>query len=112
MGISETKEKVPKRTSYTTKRVLNEKDENRLEAKIDESQSKLIKKPTLQDMTDPLKVSPRLATFTLVSVLKNQGLFSQALEVLDALESKGESEESISLERDIINTLIEKSKKE
>lgn len=108
----EKKGKVPKRTSYTTKRVLNEKDENRLEAKIDQSQSKLIKKPTLQDMTDPLKVSPRLATFTLVSVLKNQGLFSQALEVLDALESKGESEESISLERDIINTLIEKSKKE
>ena len=38
-----------------------------------------------------MKVSPRLATFTLVSVLKNQGLFSQALDVLDALGKKGES---------------------
>ena len=37
---------------------------------------------TIQDIKDPLKVSSRLATFTLVSVFKNQGLFSQALEVL------------------------------
>ena len=57
-------------------------------------------------------MSSRLATFTLVSVLKNQGLFSQALEVLDALENKGEDLESISLERDTIKTLIEKSQKD
>ena len=67
---------------------------------------------TIQDIKDPLKVSSRLATFTLVSVLKNQGLFSQALEVLDALEEKGESKDSISLERDTIKTLIERSIKE
>ncbi len=57
-------------------------------------------------------MSSRLATFTLVSVLKNQGLFSQALEVLDALEEKGESLESISLERETIQTLIDRSKKD
>ena len=66
----------------------------------------------VHELNEPLKVSSRLATFTLVSVLKNQGLFSQALEVLDALEVKGESPESISLERDTIQTLIERSKKD
>ena len=68
--------------------------------------------PAINDLSEPLKVSSRLATFTLVSVLKNQGLFSQALDVLEALEEKGESQEAISLERDIIQTLIERSKKD
>ena len=68
--------------------------------------------PAVHELSEPLKVSSRLATFTLVSVLKNQGLFSQALEVLDALEVKGESQDSISLERDTIQTLIERSKKD
>tara|TARA_B100000427_G_scaffold329129_1_gene344193 strand:- start:939 stop:1655 length:717 start_codon:yes stop_codon:yes gene_type:complete len=67
---------------------------------------------TIEEYTDPLKVSPRLATFTLVSVLKNQGLFSQALDVLDALEKKGENPDSIALERDIIEELIQKLNKE
>ena len=49
--------------------------------------------PAINDLSEPLKVSSRLATFTLVSVLKNQGLFSQALDVLEALEEKGESQE-------------------
>lgn len=66
----------------------------------------------IDEYTDPLKVSPRLATFTLVSVLKNQGLFSQALDVLDALEKKGESPDSIALEREIIEELIQKLNKE
>ena len=64
------------------------------------------------EFQDPLKVSPRLATFTLVSVLKNQGLFSQALEVLDVLEEKGDNPKSIALERDTIQTLIENLKKD
>ena len=68
--------------------------------------------PDVNDLSEPLKVSSRLATFTLVSVLKNQGLFSQALDVLEALEEKGESQEAISLERDTIQTLIERSKKD
>ena len=68
--------------------------------------------PAINDLSEPLRVSSRLATFTLVSVLKNQGLFSQALDVLEALEEKGESQEAISLERDTIQTLIERSKKD
>ena len=68
--------------------------------------------PAINDLSEPLKVSSRLATFTLVSVLKNHGLFSQALDVLEALEEKGESQEAISLERDTIQTLIERSKKD
>jgi len=72
----------------------------------------LAPKPLLDQRTEPLQVSSRLATFTLVAVLKNQGLFDQALEVLDALEKKGESPESISLERDIIQTLIAKFQKD
>ncbi len=67
---------------------------------------------TIDKYQDPLKVSPRLATFTLVSVLKNQGLFSQALEVLQALEQKGENPEDIALERDIIETLKRNLKKD
>tara|TARA_B100000212_G_scaffold325065_1_gene286425 strand:- start:327 stop:1046 length:720 start_codon:yes stop_codon:yes gene_type:complete len=67
---------------------------------------------SIEDYADPLKVSPRLATFTLVSVLKNQGLFSQALDVLDALEKKGESPESIALERETIEELVRKLNKE
>ena len=73
------------------------------------------KPPTINPVTevkDPLQVSSRLATFTLVSVLKNQGLFTQALDVLDALEEKGENLESISVERDTIRTLIDRSKKD
>ena len=67
---------------------------------------------TIDEYADPLKVSPRLATFTLVSVLKNQGLFSQALDVLDALEKKGESPDDISLERETIEELVQKLNKE
>ncbi len=67
---------------------------------------------TPHDISDPMKVSPRLATFTYVSVLKNQGLFSQALEVLKLLEEKGESLEAISLERDTIQALIENQNEE
>ena len=73
---------------------------------------KVAPQPLLDQRTEPLQVSSRLATFTLVAVLKNQGLFDQALEVLDALEKKGESPESISLERDIIQTLIAKFQKD
>ena len=67
---------------------------------------------TIDEYADPLKVSPRLATFTLVSVLKNQGLFSQALDVLDALAKKGESLDDIALERETIEELVRKLNKE
>ncbi len=70
------------------------------------------KESVLDKSSMPLKISPKLATFTLVSVLKNQGLFDQALNVLDSLEEKGESVDSINIEREIIYTLIKKSKKD
>ncbi len=77
------------------------------------TQKKAVPAPlSIEEYADPLKVSPRLATFTLVSVLKNQGLFSQALDVLDALEKKGESSESIALERETIEELVRKLNKE
>ncbi len=44
-------------------------------------------------------VSPRLATFTMVAILRNQGLGEQALEVLNMLEAKGEDLERITKER-------------
>ena len=71
-----------------------------------------IEKTIGEGISEPLKISSRLATFTLVSVLKNQGLFDEALNVLDSLEKKGENLESITFEREIIKTLIKKSKKD
>ena len=56
--------------------------------------------------SSPLNVSARLATFTLVAVLKNQGVFEQALNVLDILEQKGENKKKINQERKTIKTLI------
>ena len=61
---------------------------------------------TSDDIPEPLKVSSRLATFTLVAVLKNQGLYGQALEVLDALEKKGDKADIIKRERKSIQAAI------
>ena len=47
-------------------------------------------------------LSPRLATFTLVNVLKGQGLYHQALNVLDILAKKGENKKRIAKERKAI----------
>ena len=59
---------------------------------IQQEKPPVIKSPVVPPVSiepkEPLKVSSRLATFTLVAVLKNQGLFEQALDVLDALEKK------------------------
>ena len=49
-------------------------------------------------------ISPRLATFTLVHVLKGQELYTRALDVLDILEKKGENKERIAAERDSIKS--------
>ena len=53
-----------------------------------------------------LAISPRIATFTMVNVLKNQNLFYQALDVLDILVTKGADPEKIEAERDVIKNLI------
>jgi len=62
--------------------------------------------PDYKEDTEPLKISNRLATFTMVTVLKNQGLLNQALEVLTVLEQKGESLDRIKRERKEINDFI------
>ncbi|MFQ6612764.1 MAG: tetratricopeptide repeat protein [Fidelibacterota bacterium] len=54
-----------------------------------------------------INISPRLATFTLVSVLRNQGLFHQALDVLDVLEEQGKDRERINREREAIKAEIQ-----
>jgi len=53
-----------------------------------------------------LSISPRIATFTMVNVLKNQKLFYQALDVLDILVTKGADSIKIEQERDAIKDLI------
>ena len=74
------------------------------------SAAKTTKKPSQSGVS--LNVSVRLATITLVNVLKNQALFYQALEVLDLLEQKGEDPDMIRLERDAVKALIKTSEKE
>ena len=78
--------------------------------KAKKSVAKTTKK--LSQSGESLNVSVRLATFTLVNVLKNQALFYQALEVLDLLEQKGEDPDMIRLERDAVKSLIKTSEKE
>ena len=81
----------------------------------DKTQKKKPSKKTITKLAesgDTLNVSVRLATFTLVNVLKNQALFYQALEVLDLLEQKGEDPDMIRLERDGVKALIKSSEKE
>ena len=95
------------------------KVESSKEAKKKNSSPKQKTKKTLSntkksspESSEALNVSVRLATFTLVNVLKNQALFYQALEVLDLLEQKGEDPDMIRLERDAVKELIKTSEKE
>ena len=74
--------------------------------------STLKTKKKVEESNESLNVSVRLATFTLVNVLKNQALFYQALEVLDLLEQKGEDPDMIRLERNAVKALIKSSEKE
>lgn len=88
-----------KKNKTTPKKVSKRLTPKKVTKKVDEN-------------TDSLNVSVRLATFTLVNVLKNQALFYQALEVLDLLEQKGEDPDMIRLERDSVKALIKTSEKE
>ena len=88
-----------KKYKTTSKKVSKRSTSKKVTKKVDEN-------------TDSLNVSVRLATFTLVNVLKNQALFYQALEVLDLLEQKGEDPDMIRLERDSVKALIKTSEKE
>ncbi|MBA7713884.1 hypothetical protein ES703_122894 [subsurface metagenome] len=55
---------------------------------------------------DTLGIDPRLATFTLATIYKVQGLYHQALQVLDLLEAKGGDLERIQAERESILQLM------
>ena len=57
-----------------------------------------------------LAISPRIATFTMVNVLKNQNLYHQALDVLDILVTKGADIEKIEAERIAIKELLKAEK--
>tara|TARA_S200000501_G_scaffold67635_2_gene59150 strand:+ start:32702 stop:33397 length:696 start_codon:yes stop_codon:yes gene_type:complete len=88
----------PLKTNYDKKpQVSNNKNKNSHKTIIEKS-------------TNPLNVSTRLATFTLVAVLKNQGLFEQALDVLEILEEKGDNKKKVQQERRLIQTLIKNSR--
>ena len=92
-------------------KVENKKNKTTSKKVSKRSTSKKVTKK-VNENTDSLNVSVRLATFTLVNVLKNQALFYQALEVLDLLEQKGEDPDMIRLERDSVKALIKTSEKE
>ena len=53
-----------------------------------------------------LDISPRMATFTMVNVLKKQKLYQQAIAVLSLLEEKGADPALISQERQNLQKLI------
>ena len=57
-------------------------------------------------MIEKAAISPRLATFTLVHVLKGQELYQIALDVLDILEQKGENKKQIEAERKSIQSVL------
>ena len=73
----------------------------------------VIEKPKLSEAPSNYAIIGRyILPMKILSVLKNQGLFDQALDVLDHLEKKGENTEAINIEREIIQTLIKKSNKD
>ena len=97
---------VKKKTITTSKKPEKQKTKHKSPK---QKPSSIKSEPTLDMARNPLKVSSRLATFTLVTVLNNQGLYGQALEVLDALENKGENPETIDRERKSIQKLMSES---
>jgi len=77
---------------------------------VSNNKNKNLHKTIIEKSTNPLNVSTRLATFTLVAVLKNQGLFEQALDVLEILEEKGDNKKKVQQERRLIQTLLKNSR--
>jgi len=57
-------------------------------------------------MIEKASISPRLATFTLVHVLKGQGLYQRALDVLDILDQKGENKKQVEAERQSLQSML------
>ncbi len=99
------KQSPPKSTKPSTAKKQDRSTQNVSKSK---AQNSPITISDYKEDTEPIKISNRLATFTMVTVLKNQGLLNQALEVLDKLEEKGESVDRIKKERKEINEFISK----
>lgn len=62
-----------------------------------------------EDELQSLDISKRMATFTMVNVLKKQKLYRQALAVLSMLEEKGADKALIIQERDTLQKLIKEN---
>lgn len=68
---------------------------------------KRLKKSSTQKTNENIEISSRLATFTMVAVLRNQGLHHQALAVLDVLEKKGVDKKRIKSEKQELLKIME-----
>ena len=89
---------------------------NEINASGDLVDSKTLPDSTPQKTTEPIidqsyEIVESMATFTMVTVLKSQKHFHQALAVLEILKSKGRDGERISGERAEIQQLIKDSTK-
>ncbi|NOZ03627.1 MAG: tetratricopeptide repeat protein [FCB group bacterium] len=104
-GYEPAREYVKKVEAAQKKKQAKKKAQSPSKTSADEAAAK----PVSEEELDSLAISPRLATFTLVTVLKNQGLYHQALDVLKILEDKGEDKERIERERQGIQELLHMS---
>ena len=84
---------------YLQKLKKKSKSENKTKKKNIRKKSLGTPRPMKAEDLESLSISAKLATFTLVKVLEDQGLFYQALEVLDILEKKGKNTKRITLEK-------------
>ena len=80
---------------------------NSFEVKKPQRKVKKIKKAAPHKRNGSIEINPRLATFTMVAVLRNQGLNHQALAVLDMLERKGADSKRIQSEKQDIIKIME-----
>jgi len=84
---------------YIQKLKKKSKSGNKTKKKNTRKKSLGTPRPMKAEDLESLSISPKLATFTLVKVLEDQGLFYQALDVLDILEKKGKNTKRITLEK-------------
>lgn len=78
------------------------KNEESVEERVEKTRKQEQKQTAEKDSTLAIPVSDRLTTFTMVAVLNDQGLYHQALDMLDILEKKGKDQKRIARERDKI----------
>jgi len=94
-----------KKTQKQTSQKKTQGDEKILGPKPPSIKPQKISEEDLQS----LDISPRMATFTMVNVLKKQKLYQQAIAVLSLLEEKGADPALISQERQNLQKLIKDS---